>query len=78
MRPAREADNLPSVISGSRQSGILNISQPYVTPRPVTEMALRLLAVFIVCIVSCSVCVVLLERGVSFCVTCIFVCCVLL
>jgi hypothetical protein len=38
--PVRRADNLTSVSRLSRQCGILNISQPYRPPRPVTGIAL--------------------------------------
>jgi hypothetical protein len=39
-RPARKADNLTAVSRLSRKCGILNISQPYRPPRPVTGIAL--------------------------------------
>jgi hypothetical protein len=40
VRPVRGADNLTAISELSRQCGILNISQPYRPPRPVTGIDL--------------------------------------
>jgi hypothetical protein len=60
-----------------RQCGILNISQPYRTPRPLTGIALLFLPVFIVCNVSFIFCVdlsaVYCLSVVLFCVLCLIV-----
>jgi hypothetical protein len=42
VRPTCKADNLSSVSWSSRQCGILDISQPYRPPQPVTGIALLL------------------------------------
>jgi hypothetical protein len=63
----------------SRQCEILNISQHYKSPRPVTgdSFTLQLCAVLTVCNVSFIACValfaVLFERGVVFCLSCLIV-----
>jgi hypothetical protein len=39
-KPGRKADNLIAICELCTRCGILNISQPYMLPRPVTETAL--------------------------------------
>jgi hypothetical protein len=59
--------NYGKMCSKYRIYGILNISQPHRPSRPVTGMCLFF---YVVCILCC----VLFERGVLFCVICVFLC----
>jgi hypothetical protein len=46
--PARKADNLTAVSGLSKQCGILDMSQPYRTPRPVIRIVSLLLLLYII------------------------------
>jgi hypothetical protein len=75
VRPVHRADNLTAIMRrSSRQCGILNISQPYRPPMPVTGIALLfllyiLLFVFLIKLAAADVCVCVCVYGV--CANCL-------